>query len=80
MVLYFLPTVHTVFLKVALRENFSVIVFDVGNQLPPVLLFPWYLNEAASWAFSTAEAGESVPAPTVGLISLCCQVAVTVRV
>ena len=37
---YFLPTVYIVFLKVAPGQNFLVIVFDPGNQLPPVFFFP----------------------------------------
>lgn len=75
-----LPTVPIVFLKVAPGQNFSVIVFDLEKQLPPVY-FPASTSEEASWASSIAEAmAKSILTPTVGLISLCCQIAVVTRV
>lgn len=67
--------VHCVFESGPWIEFFSN-CFDPGNQLPPVFFFSQYLNEEASWAFSTAEADKNIPTPTVGFISLCCQIAV----
>ena len=77
--LRFLPTCMLCFWKWPLDRIFSN-CFWPGKPASSCVLFFQYLNEEASWAFSTAETDKSIPTPTVGFISLCYQIAVITRV